>query len=83
MSDRKSRPSATPILRALAWLAGLLLLAVAAVWPGFADQLAQLLYVAAAFLMLGAAHLLAHPPILALAALGVAVARHSRRRAAP
>jgi hypothetical protein len=83
MPDRKSRPSASPIVRGLTWLAGLMLLAVCGVWPGFADQLAQLVYIAGAFLLEGAAHLLAHPPIVALAALCAVVARFARRHAAP
>lgn len=82
MPDRKSPQSASPILRALAWLAGLLLLAVSGVWPGFAEQLAQVVYIAGAFLLVGAAHLLAQPSLLALAALCTVIARIARRNAA-
>lgn len=81
MTDRKSGAPAPPTLRALAWLAGLLLLAVASAWPGFASHLAQLVYIAAAFLLTGAAQLLAQPPLLALAAAAVVVARLIRRLA--
>ncbi|MEU9208526.1 hypothetical protein AB0D27_11370 [Streptomyces sp. NPDC048415] len=66
-------------MRFILWLTALLFVAVAGVWPGFASGLAQFVAVASMFLLTGVAHLLAQPPLLALAAVVFAIARLARR----
>ncbi|MFD7793614.1 hypothetical protein [Streptomyces sp. NPDC059759] len=65
-------------MKALLWLTGLLLVAVAAVWPAIAEGLAQLVVITVLFLLVGVAHLLAQPPLLAVAVVAIAVVRLTR-----
>ncbi|MFF0139693.1 hypothetical protein ACFYRN_24970 [Streptomyces sp. NPDC005227] len=65
-------------MKALLWLTGLLFVAVAAVWPAFAEGLAQFVVVTVMFLLVGVAHLLAQPPLLVVAAAAIAVVRMAR-----
>ncbi|MFE2469733.1 hypothetical protein [Streptomyces mirabilis] len=66
-------------MRLLLWLTALLLVAVAGVWPGFATGLAQVVAITAMLLLAGMAQLLAQPPLLALAAVAIAIVRLARR----
>lgn len=65
-------------MKALLWLTGLLLVAVAGVWPAFAEGFAQFVAVTVLFLLVGVAHLLAQPPLLAVTAVAIAVVRLAR-----
>lgn len=62
-------------MRFLLWLAAVLLVLVAAVWPGFAVVLGQLVAITAMFLLAGVARLLSQPPLLVLATLAVVAVR--------
>lgn len=66
-------------MRLLLWLTALLLVVVAGLWPGLAHGLAQLVAITALLLLVGAAQLLAQPPLLALAAVALAIVRLARR----
>ena len=65
-------------MKILLWLTALLLVVIAGAWPGFAHGLAQFVAIAAMFLLAGVAHLLAQPPLLALAAVALGVLRLAR-----
>lgn len=66
-------------MKILLWLTALLLVAVAGLWPALATGLAQLVSITALLLLAGAAQLLAQPPLLALAAVAIAIVRLARR----
>ncbi|MFF2094839.1 hypothetical protein [Streptomyces sp. NPDC058202] len=65
-------------VKALLWLTGLLLVAVAGVWPAIAVGLGQVVVITAMFLLVGVANLLAQPPLLAVAVAAIAVVRLMR-----
>lgn len=66
-------------MKLLLWLTALLLVAVAGLWPALAHGLAQFVAIAAMLLLAGVAQLLAQPPLLALAAVALAIVRLARR----